>query len=182
MAIIVLGRDGVINRQAERPISSVAAWDPLPGSIDALAALSRAGFQLVIATNQDGLARGHLDLDNLEAIHATLRAQVEDAGGEIAAIFYCPHAIADNCRCRVPQTGLLDAIEAEFNTSLHDSYLVGDNLQDFQAGLKKGCRPALVRTGRGEQTLQQLISRPDPRLMGIEVFSDLAHFSRLLLQ
>lgn len=182
MAIIVLGRDGVINRRIDSPINTIAAWNPFPGSISALAALSCAGFQLVVATNQSGLARGHFDLDDLEAIHAKMRALVEDAGGEISAVFYCPHIVEDNCRCRKPQTGLLDAIEAEFNTSLHQSYLVGDCLEDFQAGLKKGCKPVLVRTGYGEQTLRQLISNPDPKLMEVGVFSDLADFSRMLLQ
>lgn len=181
MAIIVLDRDGVINYDSDTHIKSADEWEPLPGSIEAMAQLSRAGHQLVIATNQSGLALGLFDLDDLEAVHAKMRAQVEDAGGEIAAIFYCPHGPGDNCRCRKPKPGLLDAIEAEFDTSLYGCYLVGDKLKDLQAALAKGCIPVLVRTGSGEQTLQQLLHTPDERLVDTAVFDDLAQFAQFFL-
>ncbi|WP_444943248.1 D-glycero-beta-D-manno-heptose 1,7-bisphosphate 7-phosphatase [Microbulbifer sp. ZKSA006] len=181
MAIIILGRDGVINENPNQFVKSADEWRPLPGSIAALAALSQAGHQLVIATNQSGLALGRFDLDDLEAIHAKMRTLVEDAGGEIAAIFYCPHGPEDNCRCRKPLAGLLDAIEAEFDTSLHDCYLLGDELADLYLALEKGCKPVLVKTGVGEQTLQHLIAQPDPRLANTSVFSDLAQFSQFFL-
>ncbi|MCW8125362.1 D-glycero-beta-D-manno-heptose 1,7-bisphosphate 7-phosphatase [Microbulbifer halophilus] len=182
MAIIVLDRDGVINQQTSDHITSLDEWVPVPGSIEAMADLSRAGYQLAIATNQDGLALGLLDLDDLEAIHARLRTLVEDAGGEVAGIFYCPHGDADNCRCRKPRTGLLDVIEAEFDTSLHGCYMVGDRLKDLQVALAKGCKPALVKTGCGSDTLQQLIDEPDERLADTAVFDDLAAFADYLLQ
>ena len=182
MSVIVLDRDGVINNDAIDCVKSVDEWIPLPGSIEAMAALSQAGYQLVVATNQSGLARGLFDLDDLEAMHAKMRGLVEDAGGEIAAIFYCPHGPDDNCRCRKPLPGLLDAIEAEFDTSLHDCYLVGDRLDDLQLAQEKGCRPVLVKTGRGDETLQRLIREPDPSLSGTSVFEDLAQFSQFVLQ
>ncbi|SEA18218.1 D-glycero-beta-D-manno-heptose 1,7-bisphosphate 7-phosphatase [Microbulbifer marinus] len=182
MAIIVLDRDGVINYDSDGYVKSADEWIPLPGSIEAMADLSRAGHQLVIASNQSGLARGLFDLDDLEAMHAKMRALVEDAGGEIAAIFYCPHGPDDDCRCRKPKAGLLDAIEAEFDTSLHGSYMVGDKLKDLQAALAKGCKPVLVKTGAGEQTLQQLIREPDPQLADTAVFDDLAAFTDFLLR
>lgn len=180
MPIIVLDRDGVINQDSDTYVKSADEWIPLPGSIEAIAKLSRAGHQIVVATNQSGLARGLFDLDDLEAMHAKMRALVEDAGGEIAAIFYCPHGPDDNCRCRKPKPGLLDAIEAEFDTSLHGCWLVGDSLRDLQAGLEKGCRPALVKTGKGEMTLQKMLSEPDVRLADTAVFDDLAGFARFL--
>ncbi|AOS96382.1 D-glycero-beta-D-manno-heptose-1,7-bisphosphate 7-phosphatase [Microbulbifer aggregans] len=182
MSVIVLDRDGVINCEPAEGVTSADAWQPLPGSIEAMAALSQAGYQLVIATNQPGLAHGLFDLDDLEAMHAKMRGLVEDAGGEIAAIFYCPHGPDDGCRCRKPETGLLDAIEAEFDTSLHDSYFVGDRLRDLQAAVAKGCKPVLVRTGHGSETLESLLSAPDPALAVTAVFDDLAHFSSFLLQ
>lgn len=182
MSIIVLDRDGVINYDSDAYVKSADEWIPLPGSIEAMAALSQAGHQLVVATNQSGLARGLFDLDDLESMHAKMRALVEDAGGEIAAIFYCPHGPDDNCRCRKPQPGLLDAIEAEFDTSLHDCYLVGDQLKDLHLAQAKGCRPVLVKTGRGSETLQRLISAPDASLSNTNVFEDLAQFSQFVLQ
>lgn len=182
MSVIVLDRDGVINSEPAGGVTSADAWQPLPGSIEAIAALSRAGYQLVVATNQPGLARGLFDLDDLEAMHAKMRALVEDAGGEIAAIFYCPHGPDDGCRCRKPATGLLDAIEAEFDTSLHDHYFVGDRLRDLQAAVAKGCKPVLVRTGCGEETLQNLISNPNDSLVETALFDDLAQFAQFMLQ
>ncbi|WP_323846122.1 D-glycero-beta-D-manno-heptose 1,7-bisphosphate 7-phosphatase [Microbulbifer magnicolonia] len=182
MAIIVLDRDGVINCDSDAYVKSADEWIPLPGSIEAMAELSRAGHQLVIATNQSGLALGLFDLDDLEAMHAKMRALVEDAGGEIAAIFYCPHGPDDNCRCRKPRAGLLDAIEAEFDTSLHGCYMVGDKLKDLQTALAKGCNPVLVKTGAGEQTLAQLIREPDAELVSTAVFEDLSAFAEFFLQ
>ena len=182
MTIIVLDRDGVINYDSAGYVKNVDEWIPLPGSIEAIADLSRAGYQLVVATNQSGLARGLFDLDDLEAMHAKMRALVEDAGGEIAAIFYCPHGPDDDCRCRKPKTGLLDAIEAEFDTSLHECYMVGDKLKDLHAALSKGCKPALVQTGAGAQTLKQLIDNPDPALATTAVFDDLAQFASFILR
>ncbi|SDK43167.1 D-glycero-beta-D-manno-heptose 1,7-bisphosphate 7-phosphatase [Microbulbifer yueqingensis] len=182
MTIIVLDRDGVVNREVEGGCRSADDWTPLPGSIEAMAELSQAGYQLAIATNQPGLARGWFDLDDLEAMHAKMRALVEDAGGEVAGIFYCPHDAVDNCRCRKPATGLLDVIEAEFDTSLHDCYFVGDRLRDLQAAVAKGCKPVLVRTGRGEETVLELISNPDASLSQTAVFDDLGQFSKFILQ
>ncbi|BBM01279.1 D-glycero-beta-D-manno-heptose 1,7-bisphosphate 7-phosphatase [Microbulbifer sp. GL-2] len=181
MPIIILERDGVINDNSDPCVRSATEWHPLPGSIEALAALSHAGYQLVIATNQSGLALGQFDLDDLEAIHSKMRTLVEDAGGEVAAIFYCPHGPKDNCRCRKPQAGLLDAIEAEFDTSLHDCYLVGNKLADLQLALEKGCQPVLVQSGEGVLTLQQLVENPDPRLAETKVFKDLKQFSQFVL-
>ncbi|WP_428819647.1 D-glycero-beta-D-manno-heptose 1,7-bisphosphate 7-phosphatase [Microbulbifer sp. MCCC 1A16149] len=182
MAIIILDRDGVINHQPDGHVTSVDEWTPLPGSIEAMARLSQAGHQLVIATNQSGLALGLFDLDDLEAMHAKLRALVEDAGGEVAGIFYCPHSDEDHCRCRKPKTGLLDAIEAEFDTSLHESYFVGDQRKDLECAVAKGCKPALVQSGRGEQTLASLLENPDPGLTTTAVFADLSQFADFVLQ
>ncbi|MCQ3829943.1 D-glycero-beta-D-manno-heptose 1,7-bisphosphate 7-phosphatase [Microbulbifer elongatus] len=182
MAIIVLDRDGVINEHRDDHVKSVDDWVAIPGSIDAMARLSQAGHQLVIATNQCGLALGHFDLDDLEAMHGKLRALVEDAGGTVFGIFYCPHTVDDRCRCRKPETGLLDVIEAEFDTSLHGSYFVGDRISDLQCAVSKGCKPVLVRTGCGEQTLAQLIENPDERLTHTRVMRDLAEFSEFFLQ
>lgn len=181
MPMIILGRDGVINENPGTFVRSADEWQPCPGSIEALAALSRAGYQLVIATNQSGLTLGRFDLDDLEAIHTRLRALVEDAGGEIAAIFYCPHGPEDHCRCRKPKPGLLEAIEAEFDTSLHGCYLLGDKLEDLQLALVKGCKPVLLKSGEGERTLQKLMEQPNPHFENTLLFADLTQFARFLL-
>jgi D-glycero-D-manno-heptose 1,7-bisphosphate phosphatase len=156
MKLIILDRDGVINHDRSDYVKSADECVPIDGSIAAIARLHQAGFTVVIATNQSGLAQGKFDLDHLEAIHDKLTQLVEVAGGEICAIFYCPHTAEDNCKCRKPKTGLLDAIEAEFNVSAEGVPFVGDSLRDLQAGISKGCVPILVKTGNGLTTLDQL--------------------------
>ena len=108
MKLIILDRDGVINQDSDAYVKSVDEWIPIAGSIDAIARLSRAGFTLVVATNQSGLARGLFDLDDLEAMHTKLNDLVIGAGGELSGIFYCPHGPDDGCHCRKPAAGLLD--------------------------------------------------------------------------
>src|SRR5690606_27914891 len=107
---------------------------------------------------------------------------VEAADGEISAIFYCPHAPEDNCKCRKPKPGLLDAIEAEFNISAAGVPFIGDTLRDLQAGIAKGCAPWLVKTGNGAGTLATLenfsaqvaADLPPVTLEQVRVFADLA--------
>ena len=180
MKLIVLDRDGVINHDRDDYVKSADECVPIAGSIEAIARLHQAGFTVVVATNQSGLAREKFDLDDLEAMHAKLTQLIEEQGGELGAIFYCPHAPEDKCKCRKPLPGLVDAIEAEFNISAEGSYFVGDSLRDLQAGISKGCKLALVKTGNGLKTLTQLADvnlqtdAPLLKLEQIEVFADLA--------
>lgn len=156
MKLIILDRDGVINHDRDDYVKSADEWIPIDGSIDAIARLHKAGFTVLVATNQSGLARGKFDLDDLEAMHEKLTRLVEEQGAELAAIFYCPHHPDDNCKCRKPLPGMIDAIEAEFNISAEGFYFVGDSLRDLQAAIAKGCKPILVKTGNGEKTIAQL--------------------------
>lgn len=184
MALIILDRDGVINEDSEDYIRGLADWYPIAGSIQAMADLSRAGYRLAIASNQSGLGRGYFGLDELEAIHAELRRQVEALGGRIDGIFYCPHTPADNCGCRKPATGLLTAIERELGVSPRGAPFIGDSLRDLQAASAFGCVPILVRTGKGraaELALQSDncdINNPGD----IPVYDDLACAARALLR
>ena len=156
MKLIILDRDGVINEDRDDYVKSADECIPIQGSIDAIVRLNKAGFTVVIATNQAGLAKGKFELEDLEAMHEKITGLVEENGGEIGAIFYCPHHPDENCKCRKPKPGMLDAIEAEFNTSVEGSYFIGDSLRDLQAALQKGCKPGLVKTGNGVRTLAQL--------------------------
>lgn len=183
MALVILDRDGVINQDSDDYVRGPADWQPIPGSIEAICALSRGGYQVVIATNQSGLGRGYFGLDELEAIHQLLRQQVEDSGGEIAGIFYCPHLPEDNCQCRKPRTGLLAAVEAELGESTRDAWFIGDSLRDLQAACAFGCRAVLVETGNGPDTRKALASNP-PGLDSadtIPVYRDLLEASQALL-
>lgn len=175
MSLVILDRDGVINHDSDAFVKSANEWSPIEGSIEAIARLSKAGFTIAVATNQSGLARGLFDLDDLEAMHDKMNRLVNDAGGEISGVFYCPHHPDDNCSCRKPKAGLITAIEAEFALSAQQGVLVGDSLRDLQAGLSKGARPILVLTGKGEKTLASI--QADPTLL--QQFSNLAVYANL---
>ena len=183
MPLLVLDRDGVINEDSEDYIRSLADWRPIPGSIAAIADLSRAGFTIAIATNQSGLSRGLFKLDDLEAIHDKLCRQVEEQGGQIAGIFYCPHLPNEGCGCRKPATGLLEAIEAELGESPRGAIFIGDSLKDLQAARAYGCQPVLVKTGKGANAASGLqageLTLAD--YQSVPIYDDLAAAARNIL-
>lgn len=153
LKLVILDRDGVINKDSDDYIKSPDEWIPITGSLEAIARLSNNGYQVVVATNQSGLGRGLLNEYDLANIHQKLCSMVEEAGGFIAGIFYCPHTPEDACDCRKPKAGMLHTIANEFRVSLEGVPLVGDSLRDLQAGSSVGCIPILVKTGKGEKTL-----------------------------
>lgn len=153
MKLIILDRDGVINFDSDQFIKSPDEWKPIPGSLEAIARLTREGWRVVVATNQSGLARGLFEMATLNAIHAKMHKAVAQAGGRIEAVFYCPHAADMNCACRKPKSGLFDEIAARYGRDLAGVPAVGDSLRDLLAAASVGARPLLVRTGKGEKTL-----------------------------
>ena len=167
---IVLDRDGVINQDSSSYIKSAEEWIPISGSINAIARLHQANFRVVIASNQSGLARGYFDEAALARMHEKMNLMVEDAGGMISAIFYCPHSPDAGCSCRKPKTGLLKRAEIELEISLAGDYFVGDSLKDLQAASSFNMKPILVRTGNGRQTELSLSKKIRDKTM---IFNDL---------
>jgi len=153
MKLIILDRDGVINFGSAQFIKSPEEWKPIPGSLEAIARLTRDGWRVVVATNQSGLARGLFEMATLNAIHAKMHKAVGQAGGRIEAVFYCPHSAEMDCGCRKPKPGLFDEIAARYGRDLHDVPAVGDSLRDLLAAASVGAKPVLVKTGKGEKTL-----------------------------
>jgi D-glycero-D-manno-heptose 1,7-bisphosphate phosphatase len=150
--LVVLDRDGVINEDSDDYIKSVEEWQPVPGSIEAIAQLSQAGYLIAVATNQSGLARGYFDEITLANIHNLMSALVEEAGGSIAVVCYCPHHPDARCDCRKPLPGLLNQIEEALGVSVAGAWYVGDSYKDVEAARNKQCRPILVRSGKGRKT------------------------------
>jgi len=171
--IILLDRDGVINQDSDQYVKSVEEWLPLPGSIKSIAALSKAGFQVFVVTNQSGIARGYYDETILQAMHDKMVRLVEAEGGSISGIQYCPHGPDDNCTCRKPKSGMIEAIETQLGLSFqeHPAIMVGDSLRDLQAGEARGCAPVLVLTGKGRETQYKKID------FSFSVYTDLAAFT-----
>ncbi|VUD64397.1 D-glycero-beta-D-manno-heptose-1,7-bisphosphate 7-phosphatase [Thalassocella blandensis] len=177
---VILDRDGVINVDSDDYIKSQAEWKPIPGSIEAIVKLCDAGFHIAVATNQSGIARGLFSEVTLEAIHKLMHQQVEERGGIIEGVFYCPHGPDDNCTCRKPNIGLLDEIEEQFSIALEGVPFVGDSLRDLQAAKTKGCDPILVRTGKGKKTYAGI--HKDALWADLPVYDDLQSFVDSFLQ
>jgi D-glycero-D-manno-heptose 1,7-bisphosphate phosphatase len=152
MKIVILDRDGVINHDSDQFIKSPDEWQPIAGSLEAIARLTQAGFRVVVATNQSGIGRGLFDMATLNAIHEKMHRAVGQAGGRIDAVFYCPHAADSTCACRKPRPGMLQEIAARYRAVPAETAIVGDSLRDLQAAAAVGAAPILVRTGKGTAT------------------------------
>jgi len=169
MHLIILDRDGVINKDSDEYIKSASEWVPIPGSLEAIARLNRADYRVVVATNQSGIARGLLDLNALNNIHQQMHRALAEVGGHIEAVFFCPHGPKDRCSCRKPKPGLLEDIAKRLRMDLTGVPTVGDSMRDIEAAQAVGAQPILVRTGKGASTEEQLNGNND-----VPVFKDLA--------
>ncbi len=168
MELVILDRDGVINQDSSKYIRSPEEWIPIPGSLDAISRLNRAGYRVVIASNQSGIARRLFDIDTLNRIHETMHRQLAEVGGHVDAIFICPCLPKDNCECRKPKPGMLLEISERLRTPLEKVAYIGDKLIDVQTARAAGARPFLVKTGDGKKTLKSK-----------ETFDDVAVFENL---
>lgn len=170
MKLIILDRDGVINEDSDEYIKSPREFVPLPGSLEAIARLNRAGWTVAVATNQSGIARGFYDERVLVAMHEKLARLLAEREGHVDYIAWCPHGPGDACVCRKPLPGLLNEIANHFQTGLKNVPVIGDSLRDLQAARAVGARPILVLTGKGEKT----VKTGSPELEGVAVYPDLA--------
>ncbi len=148
---VFLDRDGVINRAPvrdgkPRPPESVAALEVLPGVAGALEQLKKAGFMLIVVTNQPDVARGATTREVVETIHARLIDTLP-----IDRFMVCYHDTADGCDCRKPRAGMLLACAKELQIDLSESYMVGDRWRDIEAGRRAGCRTLFVDHGYSEE-------------------------------
>jgi D-glycero-D-manno-heptose 1,7-bisphosphate phosphatase len=164
---VVLDRDGVINQDSDTFIKSPDEWQPIENSLEAIALLNRHHYAIVVISNQSGIARGYFDEAELNAIHAKMQAMLADIGGNIAAIYYCPHGPDSVCDCRKPKPGLFLQFAGDTGAELAETWCVGDSLRDIQAAQAAGGKPILVLTGKGAQTL---CNNP---LLNIPVFENL---------
>ncbi|KTD38628.1 D,D-heptose 1,7-bisphosphate phosphatase [Legionella nautarum] len=142
--VVLLDRDGVINKDSLHYIKSPEEFIPIPGSIEAIARLTAAGYRIGIATNQSGVTRGYYDEAKLAAIHRKMLSLVHEAGGEIEAIEYCIHMPDEGCSCRKPQPGMLFALEERLNCSLTGVPFIGDRVSDIQAAEAAGATPMMI--------------------------------------
>lgn len=179
---LILDRDGVINYDSNDFIKSPDEWRPLPGSLEAIARLNEAGYQIVVISNQSGLARQLFDLATLDAIHKKFTTLLAQHGGRVEEIYYCPHGPDDACECRKPLPGLFKRFSKDFGISLDGITAVGDSVRDLQAAHTAGASAALLLTGKGKHSMAMIqgLSKDDP-LHSVPVYKDLDAFSKQLL-
>lgn len=182
MKLIILDRDGVINYESRDFIKSPDEWHELDGSIEAIADLSKAGYTIVVATNQSGVGRKLFDTDMLQKIHAKMLLKIAELGGSIFKIYFCPHAPTNLCNCRKPKPGMFEQISHDLNINLseYNAIFVGDSLRDVELGLATGCKMYLVTSegSDGKHTLEQLTNEQRQQITVIE---NLAEVARQLL-
>jgi len=176
MPFIILDRDGVINYDSDVYIKSPEEWHPIPGSLEAIAKLNHAGYRVLIATNQSGIARGYYDLPMLEKIHAKLTAELAKVDGEIEEIFFCPHHPDEKCNCRKPKPGLFHDMKKKYGFNFQETYFIGDSATDMEVAEAVGCKPILVLTSKGQQTAET-----NPHLADIPHYQNLAEAVEALL-
>jgi D-glycero-D-manno-heptose 1,7-bisphosphate phosphatase len=173
---IILDRDGVINADSDAFIKSPDEWEALPGSLEAIALLKQNGYLIGIASNQSGIGRGLFDLATLNAMHDKMQRQLAKQGAHVDVIAFCPHSPDAGCDCRKPKPGLYQQLARRWNIALDNIPVIGDSLRDMEAAIAVNASPLLVRTGKGEQTVEKL-----PSEWNIPVFDDLNHVVNQLL-
>jgi D-glycero-D-manno-heptose 1,7-bisphosphate phosphatase len=146
---VFLDRDGVIIENRDQHVRSLDDVRFLPGTLQALKRLTRAGYTLVIATNQSAVGRGIISLEQANQINDRVIQRIEDHGARVDASYLCPHAPDDGCLCRKPAPGMLLQAQKDLQLDLACSYLVGDAVTDIQAAQAAGVSGILVLTGRG---------------------------------
>ena len=158
---VFLDRDGVINAYAYDPEfgtfdspANPEQFTLLPGVAEAVARLNKEGFLTIVVSNQPGVAKGHFTPALLEAVTRKMKVLVEQGGGNLDGVYYCPHHPTDGqspyvttCDCRKPRTGLVDKAARELDIDIRTSYVVGDKWSDVELGQRAGAHSVLVETG-----------------------------------
>lgn len=176
MKLIVLDRDGVINEDSAEYIKSPEEYVPIGGSLGAIARLKKAGYTVVVASNQSGIARGYFTLETLKSMHQKLQDLLKKIDAKIDDIFFCPHGPDDGCDCRKPRTGLFKQILAKYPAPAADVCVIGDSIGDIKMAVSVGARPILVLTGKGEKTKETVKcdAQLSEQLAGMPVYADLS--------
>lgn len=156
--VIILDRDGVINHDSDAYVKSADEWRPIAGSLAAIADLSTR-FKVAIATNQSGIGRGFYDESVLAEMHQKMATLLDQHGGHIDHIEFCPHHPDDGCDCRKPKSTMLKRIAEAFNATPDEVVFVGDSKSDYECAENFGCDFILVLTGKGLKTLDKLAGK-----------------------
>lgn len=170
---VFLDRDGVLIENRPDYVREWSQVQMLPRALDALTGFQRAGFKIVVVTNQSAVGRGLLTLNSAQEINARLVKMVKESSGWVDGVYMCPHKPEDQCNCRKPKPGLLLQAAQELSIDLQASWMIGDAWSDLIAGQAAGVRSTImVRTGRGSSQL--LETQPEdlkPFLVSDDLFT-----------
>lgn len=157
---VLLDRDGtiIVNKHYQK---DPAITELIPNAREGLDKLRRAGFKLVVTSNQSGIARGYMTSADVDAVNQSMVRLLGGGDDYFAGMYYCPHVTADDCRCRKPGPGLAETAGAELGFSPEDAYVVGDRDADIEFGAGVGATTVLVRTGYGAATEREGKVSPD---------------------
>ena len=179
---VFLDRDGTINEQVEF-LRAKKEFKFLPNSIQALKALSKSRYAIIVVSNQPVVGRGMLSPKEFESVQAFIEKQYRQHGIRIDASFYCFHhptqgigIFNKECACRKPKPGLLLQAAKQLKIDLSSSWMVGDRRSDIAAGKAAGTRTILVKTGDGGE------GGVDPPIKSDYIACDLAEAVKIILR
>ena len=141
-----MDRDGVLNKKAPKAeyITRIEEWEWIPGSLEAISLLKKRGYQIVVVTNQAGIARGKMTEQDLLQIHAKMNQDLSKVDAGIDKIYFFPHGWDENCECRKPKPGMLFNAQKDLHLDLSRTYFVGDDERDVEAGIAAGTKTFLL--------------------------------------
>lgn len=147
MKIAILDRDGTLNQWAAQGfIGHPDEWVGVPSALEAVSRLNRAGWHVVVATNQPGLGRGLFDVIELNAVHAKMQRELAAVGARIEAVFFCPHAPDEECLCRKPGSALFEQIADRYGVQGREIWAIGSGVEHLQAGKAIGAHLVFVES------------------------------------
>jgi D,D-heptose 1,7-bisphosphate phosphatase len=157
---VFLDRDGTINEEVGY-LDSLDKFKVIPSAYEAIRLINESGMKAVVISNQAGVARGLFTEDFVKITHEHLQTALRKKGAYIDNFYYCPHhptegieSYRKDCNCRKPAPGMLLRAAQDLNIDLTKSYLVGDRFRDMEAAKKAGVKRVLVKTGYGQELLQ----------------------------
>ena len=147
MKIAILDRDGTLNEWgAQGFIGSPDEWVAVPSALEAVSRLNRAGWHVVVATNQPGLGRGLFDVIELNAVHTKMQRELAAVGARVEAVFFCPHAPDEDCLCRKPGAALFEQIADRYGAEGPEIWAIGSGVEHLQAGKVLGAHLVFVES------------------------------------
>ena len=179
LKLIVIDRDGVLSQNPAAYVSGPEDWQPLPGALEAVARLNEAGWRVVIATNQSGIARGLFDVASFNAFNMRMHKALADVSARVDAVFFCPHAPDEVCGCRKPAPGLFIEIARRYGVPPDQVLAAGDSVRDVRAAAHAGCQPHLILSGKSLPYREAGL--PDGLPSGTRVHRDLQSFADWVL-